>query len=153
MEIKKYHGMFMDITVPDVTTTIETPINEDGAILTGGDNEIRSAMSIPTMKGLEIFVGNETGSHNSGRVKVISTKENNNNKSFIDKNKKYYYEVHYNKKVIFKGGELSKITNKQKLEIEDFYMRNKVEIQACRDDKLNEEIYINRILERERKLK
>ena len=111
----------------------EVIINE---IKISGDKKYN--YNIPTMAGMVIMIANDTGSHNSGRIKVGKSTIKN---AFSDKSK--YYEVYYSKgSVIFVGGDKSGL-EKRKPEIEDFYVRNKEILQSLKNSKNidSDEIY------------
>lgn len=89
-----FHGMFNTVTIPVQEMNVY-----------GGRPS--KPYPIPTMKDLVIMFGNETGDHNSGRIKVASADVGSQFKS-----KRNYYEVYYDKgKVVLdcKGGNPPKI--------------------------------------------
>lgn len=120
-EEKVIEGMF---------NTLKIPVNEK-TIIGGKSNK---KYCIPTMNGMKIFIGQEVGSHNSGRIKVID--QDLKDKCFKDP--RLSYDVFYdNGKVIINGGSKSKLSTKQVKEIEKFYIRNKDAIQKHREDPSN----------------
>lgn len=131
-EAFEFHGMFNTIEMPLMEMNIYGSKN--------GKSKQKQTYVIPTMDGLVIMVGNDYGSHNSGRIKVASSEGSN---YFVDKSN--YYEVYFNNgSVNFKygGKKEPKKLKSRKSEIEEFYMRNKDILQYYKQHPEIEDSYV-----------
>lgn len=139
---KEYHGMFNDIN---------TSKEIDEAALIGGDTDITSAYGIPTMAGMIVFIGSDTGSHGA-RVKVkLKSKDKGKHVKNLPLDKFYTaYPDNNGKTVHFKGGSKSGISPEQKIEIEEFVKRNFDVLIDHKYNGMSDDDFTNSVLETER---
>lgn len=114
-------------------------------------NKCKKPYDIPILPDIDIFIGDDIGSHSSPRIKAARSGGDNKQVNFRDRNR--CYEIYEDKgEMKWKGGNIPrkyKLSDKEKNDINEFYNRNRDLISKIKYDSKNADKYICKIVEKE----